>query len=160
MTQPQKNSALVLAMIAGLISLPMTWMTIQQVEWQGGFGPAFIPPFGGMKFDVTGLNGSVTFLVKTPIWFIVGVAISASLLQLMQESQTFAVPKFAIWMTPLLAVGWVLIVITLALFSGKATLGLGSLLGLFAAVVPAVCAVMQSSPERADDSKSLGEGIG
>jgi len=53
----------------------------------------FNSAFGGMTIDVTGLNGHVTFLFKTPIWFIVCVAIAANALQLMGNSKTFAIPK-------------------------------------------------------------------
>ena len=41
MTQPQKNTALVFAIAAGLISLPLTWMTIRGATIQGGFRDMF-----------------------------------------------------------------------------------------------------------------------
>ena len=114
----------------------MTWMTIHGAQIQGGFGDMFNSTFGGMTIAVTGLNGHLTFLVKTPIWFIVLVAIAASVLQLMRGSKTFAIPRAAEWGVASLAVGWIGIAIVIALFSGKASLGIGALLGLTSAVVP------------------------
>lgn len=144
MKQPHKNSLLALAIVSGLLSLPTTWMTIHGAQFQGGFGnmrdPAFgemfNPVFGQMKIDVTGLNGHFTFLVETPIWFITLVAIAASIVQLMRGSKIFAIPAAVEWSIACVAVGWVGLAIITALFSGKASLGIGSILGLFSAATP------------------------
>ena len=85
MKQQHKNSLLALAIFCGLLSLPMTWLTIRDAQIQSGFGEMFNSAFGGITIDVTGLNGHLTFLVKTPIWFIVLLAIAASSLQLMWD---------------------------------------------------------------------------
>ncbi|HIN96036.1 MAG TPA: hypothetical protein EYN03_10370, partial [Planctomycetes bacterium] len=149
MTQPQKNTALVFAIVAGLVSLPMTWMTLQGAEIQGGLGEIFNSALGEISLVVTGLNGSITFLFKTPIWFIVVIAIAASVLQLMQDSETFSIPRPAQWATAIVALAWIGLAIVMALFSGKATLGMGALLGLFSGVVPVVCLAIASPDEQA-----------
>ncbi len=97
MNQQTKNTMLVVAILAGLLSLPTTWMTIRNAQFQGGMGEMFNTAFNNMTIDVTGLNGHVTFLVKTPIWLIVVLAIAASAMQLMQASQAFAVPQLLVW---------------------------------------------------------------
>jgi hypothetical protein len=139
MTQPQKNTALALAIVAGVMSLPLPWMTIRGATIQSGPGHIFHSASDGLTIDVTGLNGHVTLLFKTPIWFIVGVAIAASVLQLMHHSGMFAVPRFAEWLTSIIAVAWVAPAIIVAMLSGKTAPGLGLLLGLAAAVIPVVC---------------------
>ena len=146
MTQPQKNTALALGIVAGLLSLPLPWMTLRGATIQGGFGEMFNAPFGGMTIDVTGLNGSVTLLFKTPLWFLVGVAITANVLQLMRNSKSFAIPRFAEWLAAIIAVVWIALAILIALTSGKATLGIGSLLGFASAVIPVVCLFISSPP--------------
>ncbi|WP_339748157.1 hypothetical protein [uncultured Rubinisphaera sp.] len=144
MTQPQKNTALAAAIVAALLSLPLTWMTIQNAEIQGGFGNMF-NYLGGMTINVTGLNGNVTFLFKTPIWFIVCIAIGASVLQLMAGSKSFAIPRFAQWATAIIATTWIGLAVIIAISSDKATLGIGALLGLLSAIIPMVCLFMSTS---------------
>ncbi len=138
MTQPQKNTALVCGIVAAVLSLPLTWITIRNAQVQGGFGTMF-NPFGGMTFNITGLNGHLTFFVKTPIWFIVSVAIAANILQLMSGSPSFAIPDIAQWGTAIVATLWLVLPVLTTIGSGKATLGIGALLGLASAVIPVVC---------------------
>lgn len=104
MNAKQKNSLLAAAIVAGLLSLPMNWLTIRGAQVEGGFG-MFFP--GNLTVDVTGLSGYVTFLFKTPLWFIVCVAISAGVLQLMRYTQAFAVPKFAEWAVAVVGLVWI-----------------------------------------------------
>ncbi|GIX01047.1 MAG: hypothetical protein KatS3mg111_4379 [Pirellulaceae bacterium] len=151
MTQPQKNTALVCGIVAAVLSLPLTWMTIQNAQIQGGFGNMF-NSLGGMTINVTGLNGHLTFLIKTPIWFIVCVAISANVLQLMASSQSFAIPKVAQWATAIVATLWVGLAVLIAIGSGKATLGIGALLGFASAVIPVVCLFLTSRSSQARSS--------
>ena len=143
MTQPQKNTALAAAIVAALLSLPLTWMTIQNAQIQGGFDNMF-NSFGGMTINVTGLNGHLTFLFKTPIWLVVCVAILANVLQLMAGSKSFAIPGFAQLGTAIIATLWVGLAIIIAISSSDATLGIGALLGLLSTVIPLVCFFMSS----------------
>jgi hypothetical protein len=152
--QQHKNSLLALAIVAGLLSLPMTWMTIRGAQILGGFGEMFNFAFDGMTIDVTGLNGHLTFLVKTPIWFIILVAIAASVVQLMRGSKTFAIPSAVEWGIACVAVAWVGLALVIALFSGKASLGIGALLGLFAAATPFA---MLCLPSAAADDRSANQ---
>ena len=133
MNLKQKNTLLAAGIISGLLSLPMTWMTIRNAEVQieGGFGSLFNSAFQGMTFDVTGLNGHVTMLFKTPLWFVIGVAIAANVIQIMRSSNAFAIPKIALWIVAVGSAVWITIPILLALSSGKATLGIGWFLGVF-----------------------------
>ncbi|TWU34529.1 hypothetical protein Q31b_54830 [Novipirellula aureliae] len=144
MNAKQKNTILAAGIVSGLVSLPMTWMTIRNAEMQieGGFGNLFNSAFQGMTFDVTGLNGHVTLLFKTPLWFVVAVAIAANVLQLMRSSDAFAIPKIALWIVAIGAAIWITTPIGLALSSGKATLGIGWFLGLACASAPLVCLFM------------------
>lgn len=158
MTQPQKNTALATAIVAALLSLPLTWMSIQNVQFHGSLDSLF-NSFGGMTINVTGLDGSVTFLVKAPIWFIVCIAICANVLQLMAGSKSFAIPRFAEWATAIIATTWIGLTVIIAMFSGKATLGIGALLGLLSAVIPVVCLCMATSTDEtkiSNDSHTIG----
>ena len=148
MTQQQKNTALFVAIVCGVISLPLTWMTIRGATVQGPFGNAFNAAFGGMSINVTGFNGHVTVLFKTPIWFIVCVAISGSGLQLMRNSTMFAIPRFAEWLVAIVALVWVGLAVFVALFSGKASLGLGALVGLVSAAIPLICLIVPATRQQ------------
>lgn len=116
----------------------------------------FNSAFDAMTIDVTGLNGHVTFLVKTPIWFIVGMSITASVLQLMRNSTMFAIPRFAEWVTAILAVAWILLAIIVAMSSGKASLGIGAILGLTSAIIPVVCLLMPASQKLLPGPTNMG----
>lgn len=89
-----------------------------------------------MTFEVTGLNGHVTLLFKTPLWFVVSIAIAASALQLMRSSDVFTIPKSALRMVAIAATIWVTIPIINVLLTGDATLGIGALLGFCCAGAP------------------------
>lgn len=147
MTQPQKNTLRAIAIVVGLLSLPMTWMTLTGGTMRSPFGETLGFPVGGMTINVTGLNGSITFLVKTPVWFVVGVAILANALQMMKNTKVFAVPAAAEWVTAILAVGWVTVAILVGIGSEKASLGIGAVLGLVCAAIPLVCLLVKSPPE-------------
>ncbi len=141
MNPKQKNTLLAAGIVSGLMSLPMTWMTIRNadVKINGGFGDLLDSAFQGMTFDVTGLNGHVTLLFKTPLWFIVAIAIAANALQLMRSSDVFAIPKSALRIVVIGATIWVILPIINVLLTGDATLGIGALLGLSCAAAPLVC---------------------
>ncbi|WP_417395955.1 hypothetical protein [Gimesia chilikensis] len=145
MTQPQKNTALAAAILAGLLSLPLTWMTIQNAQIQGGFGNMF-NSLGGISLNVTGLNGHVRFLFKTPIWLIVCMAMLANVLQLMAGSKSFTIPRLIQWATAMIATAWIGLTVILAISSDQATLGIGALVGAMSAAIPVVCLYL-SSPE-------------
>lgn len=144
MTQPQKNTALAFAIVAALLSLPLTWMTIHNAQLQVAFGQMFDSSFGGLTINITGFNGHVTLLFKTPIWFIACVAIAANGLQLMHPSKLFAIPRLAIWGAAIYALVAIGLTVVIGMASGKATLGIGSLLGLISAVIPVVCLALPS----------------
>ncbi|WP_339730280.1 hypothetical protein [uncultured Gimesia sp.] len=151
MAQPLKNTAALFAILAGLISIPLSWMTIYGAQFTDGAGNRFPIPIDEFKvlgFSVTGINGSFTFLFETPIWFLVGIAISANVLQLMHNSTQFAIPSFAEWATALFGFIGIGLGICVALFSDKVTLGIGSLMGLFCAGVALLCLVVPTSDQQ------------
>lgn len=140
-----KNTLLAAGIVFGLVSLPMTWMTIRnaQIQIEGSsLGEIFNSAFPMMTINVTGLNGHVTMLFKTPLWGVIGAAIAANVLQLMRSSNAFAVPRVALWITAIGAAVWVTIPVLLALSSGRATLGIGWFLGCCCAAVPLICLVV------------------
>ena len=136
-----KNTLLAAGIVSGVVSLPLTWMTIRNADMriEGELGNVFNSMFQGMTFDVTGLNGHVTLLFNTPLWFVIGVAIAANVIQLMRASNWFAIPRIALWIVAVVAALWITIPILLVMSTGKATLGLGWFLGLFSAAAPLVC---------------------
>ena len=141
MTAKQKKTLLISAIVAGVISLPMTWFTIQnaQISFPGGFGGVFPSGFAAMSLNVTGFTGSVTMVIKAPLWFVIGVAIGANILQLLRNSPSVEIPKLAEWITAIVGVVWITLPVLLALGSGRVTPALGWLLGTFCAVTPLVC---------------------
>ena len=150
--QDKKSVFLIGAVLAALLSLPMTWMTLRGAQLQGGPGMMFNSAFGGLTIDVTGLNGYVTFLVKTPIWFIVCVSAAASTLQLLRRQKKVDIPAGLEWGTAVLAVIWVGIAVCVALFSGQASLGLGAILGVISAGVPLACLISSLNEPLNDES--------
>jgi hypothetical protein len=151
MNTRQRNTALVAAIAAGLASLPLTWMTIQNVSFQGGLGYSFNFLFGSMNLDVTALNGHVTLLVKTPLWFVVCIAIGASVVQLMKNSRSFEIPNMVEWIVAIVANIWTIVPMGMVVLSGKAGLGIGALLGLSCALTPLVCLVMTDNKRPGDE---------
>lgn len=121
------------AILLSLLSLPMTWMTIHDPEVTGGFGGML--PLAGLSLDVTGLNGHVNFLVQTPLWFVVCVIAGASVMEWMHYGGVAKIPRPVVLMVGGAGLVWVGIAILTALGSGKASLGLGSILALAGAVL-------------------------
>lgn len=138
MNTKQKNTALVAAILAGLLSLPLTWLTIRNAEisFNGPMAGMFNSAMMGMTLSVTGFSGRVTFLFTTPIWLLVVISIGASVLQLMRHSKAFEIPKVAEWITAVIGVVWMSIPVFLAMTSGKVGIGVGWLLGMACAIVP------------------------
>lgn len=141
MTQQYKNSALALAIVAGLVSLPMTWVTVTASIQGESEGTRF--SFGGMAQDYTGFNSYVTNVFTIPIWVVVSIAIVACLLQLMRNTKMFAIPRVAEWGSAIISLVWIGTFVFVGMF--QATLGMGSFLGLFCAAVPIICLVTPTS---------------
>lgn len=148
----QKNTLLVTAILAGLVSLPLTWMTIHNPQLQLGGGMNGLTEMFGtpISFDVTGLNGHVTMLIKAPLWFVVCVAMGASVLQLMQNSKVFAVPTIVAMFAAVIGMVWTAAPIVPALVTGKGTPGIGWLLAMYCAAVPLACLAVPSHPVNDD----------
>ena len=154
MDTKQKNTLLVGAILAGVLSLPMTWMTIQnaQPSFGNGLGGLLASQLPSMSIDVTGLNGHITLLIKSPIWFVVAIVIGASALQLMKHSTAFAVPPLGEWISALVGVIWTAVPIIPIALTGKATLGIGWVLAFVSAVIPLVCLCVPTRNEAAQQA--------
>ncbi len=138
-----KNTIRAMGIVAGLASLPMTWMTLHNAQLHG-FGGAF----GGMTLNVTAFNGSLTFPIKAPLWALVVAAVAANGLQFMANSRTFAIPKALEWAVAIFALAWLLIPMCVALSSGRITVGLGWILGVVCAFTPLVCLLLPTNASR------------
>ena len=145
MTPKQKKTLLISAILAGVLSIPMTWLSVRQasVSFAGGFGGMMPSGFAAMSMNVTGINGSVNLLFSAPIWFVVFVAIAANVLQLLRNSNSVEIPKLAEWITAIVAVVWTTLPIILVLGSGRITPALGWLLGMYCAITPLACLCLE-----------------
>lgn len=148
MTTPHKNSLLVFAIVAGLLSLPMIWFTTSMRSFSIHIGPGQMP-MTRPHFDppvVTGFSGNVDFFLTTPLWFVVAISIAASVMQLMTLSSAFAISKWATWLTPIVGIMGSI----LPLFRGdsyqRTSIGLGWVLGMFCACTPLACLVLTRTP--------------
>jgi len=146
-----QNGLLAAAIVAGLLSLPTTWMTIRNTNIRitpnfGGqlltpdtdFSNLIVPSVSKTTFDVTGLNGHVTLLTKFPIWLIVGLAVTACLFLIADNAPAISFPRILLWCVSLVSLGLTLLPLVIALGSGRASPGIGWLLGLACAVAPVV----------------------
>lgn len=151
MNTKQRNTFLASAIAAGLFSLPATWMQFRNFETRvGAIGERRKAVLHGASHDVTGLDGDVSFLFPVPIWVVVCVAIGASLLHFMRESDHFAVSRWAIWATGSFAIVWMVIPLAVSLSPDHTILGIGTLLGIYSAIVPLICAI----PSRREPTNS------
>lgn len=149
MNPKQKNTLLASAIIAGVLAVPMTWFTIHnpQFDLRGGpFSAMFnMQNFNGMPLNVTGFNGSVSlFGISAPLWFVAMLAIGASGLQYLRNSPTFEIPRIAEWIVATIACAWTTIPILFGLGMGKASLGMGWVLGTYCAVAPLAALFLES----------------
>jgi len=142
MERKTRVTLLVVGIAAGLLSIPMTWFSIQNAQLNLPFPGASLP--SGMSFDVTGINGSITALIKIPIWMLSLSAVSAGVLQLLRKDETFPVSKILDGTLAGIACVWIAIGILTSMV--KASLGLGAILGLTAAVIPLVCMWVGETP--------------
>lgn len=147
MKQESKNTFLATAVVAGLLSLPMTWMTLHNQTIFGGLIDG-----RGVNFNATAFNGHLTFLVKTPLWFVVSVAVAASVLQFMHSSKSFSMPAALQWGIAGIAVFWMGLASWSAIASDQATPGIGLFLGLYCAVIPLAMLCVETEPS--DDEET------
>ncbi len=144
-------------MVTGPVSLPMPWMSVSGAQIDGSLGELATATLGDITVNANAFNGHITFLVKTPIWFIVAVAIAASVLQLMENSPAFSIPPLAQWLTATAGVVWIGLVVVLPVFAENAALGIGALVGMVAAVIPLVFLWLASPDEETPQLESQDE---
>ncbi|GAA4445650.1 hypothetical protein [Novipirellula rosea] len=146
-----QNGLLAAAIVAGLLSLPSTWMTIRNANIRitpnfGGqlitpdadFANLIIPRVTNTSFDVTGLNGRVTLLATFPIWLVISIAIAGCLFQIAGKFDAIAFPRMLLWFIAISALALTVLPLVIALGSGRASPGIGWFLGLACAVTPVV----------------------
>jgi hypothetical protein len=145
MNAKQKNTMLIAAIVSGIISLPLPWMSIHNAVFQNPFGGSLTLPLPlPTQIDLTGINGKVTFLITSPIWLVVCIAMAGSALQFMRQSKMFEIPNFVVWGAAIFALIWSSVPVLVALFSGNASLGIGWLFGLFCAAAPLACLMLRT----------------
>ncbi len=143
MNTKQRNTFLASAIASGLFSLPATWMHFRNFESRvGAIGEQRSTVLRGVSHSVTGVDGDVSFLFTVPIWVVVCIAIGASLLHFMRESDRFAVSMWAIWATGSFAIAWMVVPLAVSLTPDHTILGIGTLLGIYCAAVPLICAIL------------------
>ena len=150
MNPKQKNTLLAAAILTGVLSLPLTWLTIQNASFRFN---SPIPHMMGsasmvMNVNLTGLNGNVKLLLPMPLWFVIGVAIGASALQLMRNTNSFEIPRIAEWLAAGFAVIWTTLPVLIGLTTGKVTPGVGWLLGMVSAAIPLYCLIAEMKPSQ------------
>ena len=157
MTRGQKNTLLACGAAAALLSIPLPWMTVSQptgeMFFPGGSPPAGLRAAAGgllptVTADVTGLNGHVTLLVKVPLWLVALAAAAACGVPLLSGAGAFEVPRWLPWALAVPAGVWVGASLVIALFSARATPGIGVFFGV-AAVAAALANLLVRTP-RAD----------
>lgn len=140
------NNALIMgiaSLLALALSLPLEWMTIHNAHMQlsggmQGFGQHMGSSMGTMTLQVTGINGSITFLAKVPIWLIVGLGMVGSGLALLNALGAASLPKLVPLIPLVLAAFYTGIAIAVAIASAEASLGIGAFIALLGLVLGTV----------------------
>jgi hypothetical protein len=151
MLTARTNALLAISTAAGLLSLPTTWLTIRstniritpQISGQilspaSDLSSLFKTAVDNTYMEVTGLNGHVTLWASFPIWIIIAIAITAGACQLADNFSGFDFPRPLLWTIACLAAFLVVLPPVIGLLSGRATLGIGWVLGAACALTPVV----------------------
>ena len=152
MTTARKNTLLASAIIAGVISLPMTWIHAANVdaelntELPSGMAELFGGMLKGMEFDVSGTQGTIPILGGLPFWGAVAIAAIASIAQLLNGSSSFDVPSIALWLLAIVGSATISLPIVSGLF-GTAEISprLGWFVALYAGFVPVLVLALPPS---------------
>lgn len=168
-----KNRVIMGAVAVGLLalSLPLTWLTINnaQIKIEGTpFGPG--GPFGnggpslqmptipGMQLAVTGTNGSLSVGISVPIWLLVIVVISATVIAVLNELQIVSVPA-AVLLIPLGVVGIYFGAGLVLSLSGEATPAIGLFLAVAGLAISGVLTATQIGAQRAAVQQATEVGV-
>lgn len=142
MTIPQSNTLLTFSIVAGVLSLPMTWFTFKTFETVGSnveYWQYYNPTLHLYStVYVTGLTGKVPHPIEIPAWFIIAIGITASVMQFMAQSTRFAVPKSVAWITTIIGVAWILF-LPLRPGSQHVSTSIGYWLAVFCTCGPLAC---------------------
>ena len=167
MTRPQQNTLLACGTAAALLSVPLPWMTVTQSTGElfesigappgfgdgPGFGGGFGGPFGGgtVTADVSGLSGTISFPVRTPLWLVALTAAAACVVPLLTNTRTFAAPRWLPWTLAGVAAAWVAAVLAVVLTDGRADLGVGTLLAAASVAAAFAALLLPASDPAAGD---------
>ncbi len=145
MTPKQLTGLLLAGVLAGIISLPTTWVTfhpakggpVSFVDWIGF-------TLGDPTITVTGFTGHTFIPCDVPLWVIVSISIGAAALRLMQlqNSSTFALPM--VKGIAMIGAIWVTVVFLLMLVGERDSVGIGGFLALICAAISVVGSYHQS----------------
>ncbi len=133
-----KNNSMVLgvgAAIALLVSLPLEWMTIHNAAmlFNGGFPDVAGlqgSPMGGMSVAVNGFNGSITLLLKLPIWLIVLFGVTGVLLAILNSQRVTSLPKAVPMLCLALSSAYVLLAFGTIILNSSASTAVGILVAM------------------------------
>lgn len=144
MPQPAHNRAVLAGVATGmlLVSLPLTWFTIEnpRLDFGGvqfGEGGSFgaqgmtlpLPTFAGLRLNVTGLNGRITLGTQAPIWLLVVAAAGASVVAMLNELRVASLPPQFLLLV-LAAIGVFLLAGLIVPLTADASLGIGYLIAV------------------------------
>lgn len=134
MEQKQRNTLLAAGILSGVLSLPMSWLTLGVA---GRFGP-MNAAMGNMTMNITGLNGKLSLLfLSIPIWFVILLAVAANALQfdrmIDRMSDFFVIPRALVWTLAVVSQVWIVIPVLLVVASKGVRPGFGWFLGVICA---------------------------
>ena len=168
MSLPRRNALLSLAIVAGLLSLPTTWLKFTKTKF------TITPNFGGRilnqdsdfksmlaqkvtktSLSLTGLNGSVSLILDIPIWLIATLAIMSNILILADAHAGIDFPRAVLWAFSIAATCLATLPALIAIAVENVTPGIGWAFGLVAAIVPLSVLWVVSRPELIDDKQVM-----
>ena len=165
-----QNGLLAAAIVAGLLSLPTVWMTLSNTSIQftpnvGGqiltrntdFSNVIIPNVMNTRFEVTGLNGHIRFLVKVPIWLVVVLGMVSCLFLILNNLPMLSFPRGLLWCICVVSFVYTTLPVLIGLTSGRVAPGIGWFLGLFCSAVPFI---VLWSPRNFDSSPGMDQANG
>lgn len=154
MPDQYRNTLLALGIALGLVSIPLTWFVAEAVQEDGflRFAVDALELAVGEEVntvEVTGRDGQVDYPVTAPLWVLVCIAIAAGVLQLMRNSELFAVPHVIAWIVSIAGCAWIAGTIVTVIRENTAEVAIGAWLGLASAVIPVMCLLIPTAESEA-----------
>lgn len=141
-----------IALCALAVSLPMEWFTLHNAS--------FTPdrPFGNfadmmpesVDITVSGLKGSINFLVKIPIWFLAVIGMAGAVIALLNRAGIILVPVWGICIPIFFSGAYMAIGLWVAL-KDDASPGIGIITGLAGIILALLAALTSRVREDTDE---------